>query len=259
MHSRNQRNLWKRTQRFAAMAALSAIISGGALAQDLTLDQVLAKNEAAVGGSTAINQVQTLRLTTSTTLGSDPAKIAMTITLKRPNLTRTDSFSQGKALASGFDGSSAWVINPATGVAETMNLGKTASGSLTSFQIDGILGSLNGILSGQQTHLMGVEALQGTNTYHIQAMRTDGIVSDYYVDQTTYLIVKSAAQIPQDNGVQTVESYPTDYRKVNGLMCAYSLDVKIAGQSVFQKQVQQVEINPPIDDSIFKMPSTPVK
>ena len=58
---------------------------------------------------------------------------------------------------------------------------------------------------------------------------------------------------------RTLESYPTDYRKVNGLMCAYSLDVKIAGQSVFQKQVQQVEINPPIDDSIFKMPSTPVK
>jgi outer membrane lipoprotein-sorting protein len=259
MHLRIQRHLWKRTKRTAATIALSAIIAAAAPAQDLTLDRVLAKNQDAVGGSTAINQVQTLRLTTSTTLGGDPAKVAMTITLKRPNLTRMDSLSQGKAVASGFDGKSAWVINPATGVAESMNLGKTASGSLTSFQIDGILGSLNGILSGQQTHLMGVEVVQGANAYHLQATRTDGIVSDYYVDQTTYLIVKSTTQIPQDNGTQTVESYPTDYRKVNGLMCAYSLDVKIAGELVFRKQVQQVETNPTIDDSTFKMPSAPVK
>jgi outer membrane lipoprotein-sorting protein len=254
MHLLIQRNLWK-----ATTALLSTIIAGGALAQDLTLGQAMAKNQEAVGRSAAIDQVQTLRLTTSTTLGSDPDKVPMTITLKRPNLTRTDSFSQEKAVASGFDGTSAWVINPATGVAETMNLGKTASGSLTSFQIDGILGSLNGILSGQQSRLMGVEAVLGASAYHIQATRTDGIVSDYYVDQTTYLIVKSATQIPQDNGVQTVESYPSDYRKVSGLMCASSLDVKIAGQLVLQRHMQQVEINPTIDDSIFKMPSVPVK
>jgi hypothetical protein len=66
-------------------------------------------------------------------------------------------------------------------------------------------------------------------------------------------------QLREVSAAQTVESYPTDYRKVNGLMCAYSLDVKIAGQLIFQRQAQQVEINPTIDDSIFKMPSAPVK
>lgn len=255
VHSPIPWNLWHRTQRATAIALFAAIIAGGAQAQDLTLEQVIAKNENAVGGSDAIKQVRTLRLTTNTILESDPAKVTMTTTLKRPNLMRIDTFTQGRAVASGFDGSSAWIVNPATGTAEPMNLEKTASGTLVTFQIDGVLGSVGGILVGQQTRLIGVEVVQGNNAYHIQGTRGDGIVSDYYLDQTTFLIAKSAVRIPKETGEQMVESYPADYRKVNGLMIAYSLDIKIAGQSVFQKQIQQVEVNPSIDDNIFKMPS----
>lgn len=67
------------------------------------------------------------------------------------------------------------------------------------------------------------------------------------------LITKTSVQIQQTGTTQTVESYRTDYRNVNAVSVPYSLDVKVAGQPVFTMQVQKAELNPAVDDNIFKM------
>jgi hypothetical protein len=238
-----------------SLTLIAAPVNEARAFQVPTLDQIVAHNEDAVGGSDAIKHIQALRLTSSTALGDDPAKIPLTITVQRPNLARTDTIYQGKTMSTGFDGSTAWTLNPSTGVAEPLVLDKTASSSFASFQIDVLLGSLRGISAGQQLLFVGTEEVLGFKTFHIRATRSDGMVSDYFVDQTTFLIVKSAARIMQGASEQDVESYPADYRKVDGITMSYSLDVRVAGHSVFQMAVQRIELNPMLDDNVFSMTS----
>jgi outer membrane lipoprotein-sorting protein len=224
--------------------------------QDMTVDQIIAGNESAVGGADAIKQIMAIRLSTDTTLGSPSASNSMVITMQRPNLSRVETTSQGLALVSGFDGSNAWSVDPHTGIATQLTLDPSSSGNLSSFQIDSLVGYLRGIVASQTAQLIGGDELNGVKVYHIKATRADGTVFDYFIDQATFLITKTSIQVQQAGTTQTVESYPADYRKVNGITVPYSLDVRVAGQSVFTMQVQKAELNPVIDDSIFKMPST---
>lgn len=223
--------------------------------QQLTLDEILEKNEDAIGGAGAIQQVKTLRLIATTAFGNSQTTIPVTITLKRPNLGRTDATSQGKNIASGFDGSTAWAVNPITGVAEPAQLDDTAANSLNAFQIDVLLGSVRGMIAGQQIEMLGTESIQGSGAFNVRAIRKNGLVINYFVDSKTFLLVETAARITHGTEVQEIESYPSDYRKLNGLTLSYALEMQDSGHSIFHMQVQQIDLNPIVDDTMFKMAS----
>jgi hypothetical protein len=51
-----------------------------------------------------------------------------------------------------------------------------------------------------------------------------------------------------------VDSYPGNYKPVNGLMMAHSVENKIKGQTIFTLTIDKVEMDVAIDDAVFKMP-----
>jgi hypothetical protein len=100
------------------------------------------------------------------------------------------------------------------------------------------------------------DSLLHSVTFSITAQGTEisnGIWLSFPGRLSTLLITKTSVQIQQTGTTQTVESYRTDYRNVNAVSVPYSLDVKVAGQPVFTMQVQKAELNPAVDDNIFKM------
>jgi hypothetical protein len=42
-------------------------------------------------------------------------------------------------------------------------------------------------------------------------------------------------------------------------MFAYSIETKVKGQTVSQIVIEKIELDVPIDDSVFKMPEKPVQ
>ncbi|AXC15989.1 hypothetical protein ACPOL_6779 (plasmid) [Acidisarcina polymorpha] len=110
------------------------------------------------------------------------------------------------------------------------------------------------MVAGQTIQMIGNDEVNGSKVYHLRAKWSDGNAFDYYIDQNTFMIAKTSTQIQQAGAVQLIESYPTKYRKLNGVTLPYSLDVRVAGQSVFEMQIQQVELNPAIDAGLFNMP-----
>jgi hypothetical protein len=50
------------------------------------------------------------------------------------------------------------------------------------------------------------------------------------------------------------ESFPGNFRPVNGVMMPFSLNQKMNGRSMLELTVEKVEVNTPMDDSIFQMP-----
>jgi outer membrane lipoprotein-sorting protein len=225
-----------------------------ASSQGPTVDQVIAGNEAAIGGLDVLKPIEEIRLTANVTFGSNADSTSMVVTMKRPNLMYTVTTSSAGKVISGFDGTTAWLVDPQTGVAAPLAVGQSTASNMSSPQMDSTLGYLRAMVAGQAVQMIGSDEVNSIKVYHIRATRSDGNIFDYYIDQITFLIAKTSTQIQQGGVMQLIESYPTKYQKLNGVTLPYSLDVRVAGQPAFEMQIQQVELNPVVDAGLFNMP-----
>jgi len=204
-----------------------------AVAQDLTIDQILKNNETALGGQEALGKIQTIRITT----------------LKRPNLMRTEIAVQGMNVVAGFDGTNAWMINPQTGPEpQKIDQALVGNGMESNFQW------LSGIkATGGVVELVGKEDVKGSPAYKINVVPKTGTSSTYYLDARTFLPVKVVGKLSSMGMDMQVESIPSDYKKVEGIILPHTTEAQVMGQSMQSKM--EYEINMPLDDSIFRMPS----
>lgn len=53
---------------------------------------------------------------------------------------------------------------------------------------------------------------------------------------------------------QFVETYLSDYQEVDGMMIPHFTEAKMNGQSTQKITLQEVELNPELDDLIFSRP-----
>jgi len=56
-----------------------------------------------------------------------------------------------------------------------------------------------------------------------------------------------------------VESFPSNFKKVGNILMPYSLEQRVGGRPMVQMTMEKIEINVPIEDSIFAMPAPPPK
>jgi outer membrane lipoprotein-sorting protein len=219
-------------------------------AQDLTLEEVLKKNEEALGGAEALGKVQTLKLTARTAVNG--MEMEMTTSLKRPNMVRTEAVISGSLASTGFDGNAAWMVNPSAGVNEPQKLE-----DLSSFANSKVENSLSHLAamkaSGYSIELQGKENVNGTPSYKLKVVPKSGTESTYFLDAGTFLPSKVISRVPIMGQEMTGESYPGDYKKVSGIMFAHKVDMSINGISM-QVTYDKVEVNLPLDDSLFKTP-----
>ena len=77
-----------------------------------------------------------------------------------------------------------------------------------------------------------------------------------WIDAESFLEVKiEGAPRRLDGRLHNVEIHYRDYRSVNGLMIPYVLETAVQGVKATRKMtVEQVEVNPKIDDSAFLRP-----
>jgi outer membrane lipoprotein-sorting protein len=242
--------------RFGVFVCAGLFIAGTA-AQDLTLDRILKANEDAVGGAEAIARVQTLKMTARIIGAGGRAESLLITWAKRPNFVRSESEIQGKRVIAGFDGKTAWIIRSAaeSSVAEIMDA-QTASG-LADANIDTAIGSFASLkAAGAAVDLLGQEDFGGSPVYRLQVTRKSGMVSVYLIDAATYLPVKTITKGFRQGLETEVEAFLGDYEKAGNIMFAHSIEQRIGGRVIGRVTYDKIEINVPLDDSIFKMPGT---
>lgn len=241
---------------YAAALIAGCLAAAAAPAQDLTLDQILEKNQQAIGGADAIKRVETLKMTIKMVMGEGPMEAPMTIQVKRPSLVRTDLSFQGRTLVSAYDGTTGWMINPMTGSPDPQKVDEKTASGMASSDINSMIGALSGIqAAGHTLELIGQEDVAGASAYRIKLTRKNGAVSTYFLDAATFFPIKTVAKVTQMGREVEVEGYPGNFKEVGGLTLAHTLEQKVGGSSVARLQVEKIEINPPIDDAIFKMPT----
>jgi hypothetical protein len=235
---------------------LFAGLAIAAAAQDLTLDQILKKNEDALGGAEAISKVQTLKMSAKMVMGGGKMEVLMTISTKRPHSVRVESVVQGKTIVAAYDGTTAWTVNPLAGSSEPQKMDEKLAASLATSDIDDSLGSLARLkAAGHTVELLGKEDVEGSQTYRIKITRKNGMIASYFLDAGTFLPIKSISKVSQMGQDIEVEAYPGNYKKVGGILFPHSVDQKIGGRTFGQMIIEKIGIDEPMDDSIFKMPA----
>jgi hypothetical protein len=227
-------------------AFLSSVLAVAAEAQ--TVEEIIARNLEARGGKAAIEAVESLRQTS--VLKVEGAEIPVLVIGKRPNLLRQELSIAGLTAIEAFDGSVAWAQNRLLGMPTPTPLeGAHAQTLRSQSSFDGILAQAKA--RGDLIELVGVEKIAGRPAHSLRLTSSEHRVLRCYVDVTTGLEVRVSYDTEAGVFVQDL----SDYREVSGLKIPFLIATYIGGRPQGQLAVTTVEINVPVDASLFTMPA----
>ena len=73
-----------------------------------------------------------------------------------------------------------------------------------------------------------------------------------YIDKSTFLLLKTVADLNQGGMAVTVESFPTDYTETSGIFLPMKTTTTASGMEIVTT-FTKVEVDIPIEDSVFKI------
>lgn len=215
-----------------------------------SVDDIVALSIEARGGMARIRGLQTVRMSGAALLNGQ-IQAAVRIVGKRPNLTRLEMDLNGATLVQGFDGRTAWLVNPMTGTGQPQEAPEARSRELRIHtDMDGLLVDYK--TKGRTVGLDGTEDVAGSPAWKLKVTEKDGGVDYVYIDTKTHLMVKSGSE---HMGTSTLLS---DYRTVNGLVMPFRIE-QTSGQGAMVMTLDKLETNVPVDDALFRMPAEAAK
>jgi outer membrane lipoprotein-sorting protein len=240
---------------WVSMIAL-AVLAPCLLAQ--SVDEIIAKNVQARGGSEKLKSVKTIKSTATMSMGPGMEAPGLLIQ-KRPDFARLEFTVQGLTAVQAYDGKNAWQIMPFMGKKdpEVMSADE-AKETQEMADLDGPLVDYQS--KGHQVELQGKEKVEGTDAYKLKVTLKNGDVQTIYIDSDSFLEIKEVTKRTIRGTEQEIESSLGDYKAVEGIMFPFAVESGIKGSDQKEKlTITKVELNVPTDDSIFKMPDAAPK
>jgi outer membrane lipoprotein-sorting protein len=239
----------------------SAILSISILsAQDLKLDEILARNFKAIGQE-KMAKIQTIKISGKMINGN--MEIPVTIVQKLPNLRRADFDIQGTKLVQSFDGQSGWTINPSSGSLEPQDMSPVTTKNFKDENDESYASWDNPFFTwerlGNKIELVGKEALNGISVYNIKITTKDNKVDNYFVDAATFLVLRSKNKEMKQGMMVETETVYSDFKEVDGVLCALKVEIIENGQTSFVIMIDKYEFNTPVENAFFKKPVTDMK
>jgi outer membrane lipoprotein-sorting protein len=231
---------------------LALLPAAGAVAADLTADQVIAKHIAASGGYGKIKAIQTLKGTGMYSAGSAPIPF---VTLRqRPNRYRWDRDIDGKKLVLSYDGQTAWWINPFGGPDGPAKMPDTDARNLMGESVfeDALIDYKQ---KGHQVELLDLEDVDGRQAYRLKVTRKDGGVERFFIDADNFLKTKHSFVFTANDREFEMLTFYQNYKAVSGVLLPHRIEREFAGQ---QRLIEftSIEVNPKLDPTVFSMPKT---
>lgn len=238
--------------RSSALLAVLALVAGPMAAQ--TVDEILDQHFAALGGKEKIAAVQSAKLSGKQQFG--PQEAPFSIQWKRPNKIRIEFSLQGLTGIQAYDGTTAWQVMPFLGKVDPEAVtGDDLKGMEE--QADLIEGPMfNYKEKGNTVELLGKEPIEGTDAWKLKVTKKNGDVTTVWLDAESMLEIKSEGKRKRGDQEFEFESSLGDYKEVEGLIFAHSIEQKPKGAPAGATiTVEKVELGVAIDDAIFAMPA----
>jgi outer membrane lipoprotein-sorting protein len=236
--------------RLILFIAISLLGSMACWAQEAKLDDILSTYYKAIGIE-KMKDWQTIA-GTGKLIGQgmeNPVKFY----LKRPGKVRVEVEVQGNKMIQVFDGKQGWSITPWSGSSDPQDMtADDIKGMKNQADFEGAL--YNWKEKGHKAELIGKEDFEGSAVYKIKLTKADGDIETYFIDAENYVPLKMAAIVKiQGNEIES-ECYFSNYSEFNGVLMAKTNTNKYKGQTVSTMQLDKMDVNLPVSDSLFIKP-----
>lgn len=213
-------------------------------AQAQTVDDVINKHIAALGGKENLSKLQ--NVITEGSLSVQGVEIGVTLTLVNNKLARQDISVNGMT---GFDmltDKEGWTYMPFNGMQKPEP--KTADDvkeGLSDLDIAGPL--VDYAAKGNKVELLGKEDVDGTECFKLKVTLASGKDETYFIDPATNMIIRTK-KMQKANGQETeVQSDFSDYRDVEGVKMPYSIGLPFG-----TLLITSIKVNQTIPESAYK-------
>ena len=232
-------------------AGLTVLLTSILSAQ--TVDEIIAKSIQARGGMDKIKAVQSVRSSGTMNLGGG-MEAPGSLIQKRPNMARLEFTVQGLTAIQAYDGKDAWQVMPFMGKKDPELMSADEKKEMEEdADIDGDL--VDYASKGSKVELLGKDKLEGTDVYKLKVSLKNGDVKTIYLDADSFLEIREETKRTVRGTEREIESSLGDYKEVNGLMFPFAIESGLKGSQETEKlTLSKIELNVPVDDSLFKMP-----
>jgi outer membrane lipoprotein-sorting protein len=245
----------RHTLAYLLLTALSAV----ALAAQ-TADEVIEKNIQAKGGRERIKAVKSLRFTATMSMGQGATAPVVMELVPPGHKVRMEFTIQGQTGIQAYDGTNGWQLMTFLGKndPEPMSDDDLKEIKENADLLEGPLFDYKA--KGNQVEYLGKGDLEGTPVHRLKLTQKNGDVTTIYLDADSYLELKDETTRSIRGQATDVESTYGNYKKVDGITVAYSIESRIKGAPGPQTiTVDKVEVNPDIPASRFDKPKVEKK
>jgi hypothetical protein len=223
-----------------------------------TAEEIISKYIKTVGGMENIQAVKTLRRT-GTYTGGGGFEAKTVEENKRPGLVRQEFTFQGMTGITAYDGKTGWKIQPWGGKKDPEPLSEDEmKGIIDDADFDGPL--VNYQEKGNKVEYMGMDQAEGSDAYKLKVTMANGEIRYYYMDTDYYVPIKVEIKRIVRGAEQEFETYPGDYKEVDGWYLPFSVESGSKGDAQRGKvSYETIEANVALDDSLYQMPATAAK
>jgi hypothetical protein len=212
-----------------------------------SLDEIVKKYTAA-NKLDKVASLKTIKITGNMAMMG--MQMPMTMWMKNPNKIKTVTSINGQEMIQVFDGVKGYMVNPMTG--------SSAPVEMTSEEIKQTIRSnmfqnyLSTYMKNGQLATDGEEKVKDKTAFKLKATMEGGSVIYLFIDKASYLMVKVSTTVNSGGMAITMDSFPSDYTETNGFIVPMKTTVSAQGME-FVMNFTKVEVDTPMDDSIFKV------
>lgn len=223
--------------------------------QAQTADEIINKHITAIGGKETINKIKSQVVYADlSVMGISLPSITTTLFGKGlKNVSNLDSIGLvGQEIIQCITPTGGWMFNPLAGDTDAKPLPddqvKEAQASLDAGSV-----FFNYKAKGSKVELAGRETVEGVNTYKLKLVNKNGKITFYFIDPSTYYLIKQESTTSVDGENVTSSSTFSNHKKTGiGLVIPYTT---MTNQGVeITITIKKVEYNKNIDPKIFEMP-----
>jgi len=230
---------------------ISAVVSAQAPATPTptpTVGQVLDKYVAALGGTAALEKLNSRAAKGAIEFPDQGAVGTIEIHAKAPNLVFTLIEVEGfGSIRNAWDGTAGWTDNPQAGLND-YSPAETANAKLNNFHLPLKFRELYAKLA-----VKGAEKVANRDVWVVEAVPTAGSPRLFSFDAESGLLVRTVVEIETPAGVAKIETYFSNYKNIDEIKLPFT-SRRVSPQFTSVVTISEVKHNVPIDDAKFKKP-----
>jgi Outer membrane lipoprotein-sorting protein len=222
--------------------------------QAQTAEEIVAKHIAAMGGANW-EKVKTLQMDIKMTAQAAAGmEIPIKMTVVNKKAMRMDVSLMGMTQTMCVNGDAGWANSPFQGKMDAEPM--TADQAKDMKEQTEVAGQLyNYKEKGYTIEYLGKEDVEGTECYKIKLVISPTKTQYSLIDPETFYEIKNITVSMVDGKEQKMESVSSDFKTIEGLVFAHTINQSNPMMGPTVMTVNNVTINPPVDNAVFEMPA----